>query len=293
MQLPKSLRSRLHITQDQYDFGPSQETETSLSSTTPSSFILYLPTVVLRKQQNPAFALAVRLANHLQLPLIVLGVVLDDTHHHIHLHVDNDSDSNKTQVPVVNTARKLAFTLQAYQQAASEWSTTGAAVLLRVHGGPRSRTPFHLTLARQAAIVVTDEPFVYPYRGLIESVERSVSGSHCYSKKTAVVRVDGSTTVPPVSVLRRRNVGIMEFHGVPDRAWKWHKQTQAQREWHVQAAVRDGELDAPSRVDVACPVPSNALSSLLGENNPTTKFYPKDWLDPSTPAPGRRPWTVE
>ena len=42
--------------------------------------VLYLPTVCLRGKHNPAFALACTLANHLGLPLVVLALVLDDTH---------------------------------------------------------------------------------------------------------------------------------------------------------------------------------------------------------------------
>merc|ERR1712232_258177 len=45
-----------------------------------SSFVLYLPTVNLRMEHNPGFALACHIANAHHVPLLVLAVVLDDTH---------------------------------------------------------------------------------------------------------------------------------------------------------------------------------------------------------------------
>eukprot|EP00957_Ditylum_brightwellii_P170055 12944479-Ditylum_brightwellii.AAC.1 len=68
-----------------------------------TSFVLYLPTVLLRKEHNPAFALACHIANSKQIPLIILAVVLDDDHHHPH----------PNQKAVAMTSRRLSFTLEA------------------------------------------------------------------------------------------------------------------------------------------------------------------------------------
>ena len=92
-------------------------------------------------------------------------------------------------------------------------------------GEGRNRTPNHLTLARRATAVVTDEPFVHPFLSFVESIERVSSkggGVPCY-------HVDGSTLAPPCSRLRRgydgdgRKTGRCAGKGgdkLPDKAWR-------------------------------------------------------------------------
>ena len=132
--------------------------ELPTTSSLKKSFVLYLPTTVLRKRHNPAFALACRLANHHQVPLIVLCTVLDDQHL-----------SRKPLNPLSMTARRLAFTLEALQSCTRQWENHGAGVLIRVHG-PGARAPHHLTLAHQALAVVTDEAFVEPFRMYLRKI---------------------------------------------------------------------------------------------------------------------------
>ena len=141
-------------------------------------FVLYLPTVLLRKRQNPAFALACRIANFYQVPLVVLCTVLDDEHL-----------TREPVKPICMTARRLCFTIEALQSCAVEWEKHGAGVAIRIHG-PGARRPHHLTLARHAVSVVCDEPFVDPFRKYVRKVENSCRASNipCFS-------VDGSTTV--------------------------------------------------------------------------------------------------
>lgn len=250
LHLPPALQARLNITR--HSFTPKR------------SFILYLPTVCLRAKQNPALAIATRLANHLSLPLLILGIVLDDAHL-----------PSKPPQTVAFTARKVAFTLQAYQATAPSWASLGAGVLLRVHG-PLARTPHHLSLAQRAAVTVLDEPFVYPYRGLVESVEKA-TGRAC-------VRVDGSTTVPPVSVLSRFPGDAGKFVGVPTKAWMWKKKTDGARRAQVEGAV-NGDFDA-QEVRLRCPVDA------LGEGSAIAEFLPGSWLDKDSEAPAVRAWTV-
>lgn len=255
LSLPRSLKERIHVTRT-----------SSASSQTASSFILYLPTVVLRSKHNPAFALACRLANAKKLPLLVLCVVLDDFYHKM-------PRAHTSQQPIAHTARKQAFTLQAYQKAASEWSSHGAHVYIRVQHPNGGRTPHHISLAVKATAVIVDEPFVYPFRGFVESIERT---------NATVIRVDGSTTAPPILKLSRiQQSGGVHFRGVPDKAWKWEKQTQGIRRRHVMAVVEDGEFDAPT-----LDTPSPQTSAL-------NQFLPKEWLDQKQPAPGKRAWTLE
>jgi len=265
LQLPETLRVRINPSHDD-----------SQSTSIPPSFVLYLPTVLLRKKHNPAFALACQIANHQQVPLIVLAVVLDDA------HMPSPSPAN----PIVSTSRRLAFVLEALQGATQEWQQHGAGVAVRVHG-PHTRTPHHLTLARQAAAVVTDEPFVHPYLSFCQTLERATksAGVPCY-------RVDGSTTVPPVSVLKReRNTqgNTISYTGVPSKAWMWQKKTESQRKAHVYGAVKEGHLDAPElAVKLA---PSFFLS--IASDDELCRYIPAEWRSAENEAPGRRPWTVE
>jgi hypothetical protein len=276
LDLPRTLQERLHFAAAASAVHPAA----AMIDTKKRTYVLYLPTVNLRSRQNPAFALAVRLANHYHLPLLIVGVVLDDAHlHHTGAPPPQSAPNtnNSAPRPVCHTARKVAFTLQAYQKAAASWTSEhGAACFVRVHGNATARTPHHLTLAHQATVVVLDEPFVHPYRQLVETVERSVA---------ACVRVDGSTTVPPVCMLRRSARGT--FTGVPEKAWKWEKQTASKRREHVVGAVQNEDFDAPELI-IKCPV--NAYEET---NNPISQFLPKDWKDGSNPAPGKRAWSAQ
>ena len=146
-----------------------------VSDLPPSSdgFVLYIPTICLRIDQNPAFALACHAANARKVPLVVLAVILDDAHH-------NTTQDNAT----VMTSRRLAFTLQALSHSSTQWSSHGAAVGIRIHAPPSNsqikgrfikgaRIPDHLTLATRASFVVTDEPFVFPYLKMVQKVEEA------------------------------------------------------------------------------------------------------------------------
>lgn len=260
--LPEILRERIN---------PSHDDSESPSLT--ASFVLYLPTVVLRKKHNPAFALACRLANHYRVALIILAVVLDDVH----------MPSSSPASPIVMTSRRLAFMLEALQHVTQEWERHGAGVAVRVHG-PQARTPHHLTLARHSMAVVTDEPFVQPFLSFCESVERATrsAGVRCY-------RVDGSTTVPPMSKLQRQRDGnVVAYKGVPPKAWMWQKMTDSKRKAHVYGVVKDGHFDAPE-LSVKLE-PSFFLSSTLPL---LRQCLPADWQNAEIPAPGRRPWTME
>ena len=266
LELPETLRVRINPSHDSF-----------CSSPTPPSFVLYLPTVVLRKKHNPAFALACRLANHRHVPLLVLAIVLDDAHMSL---------SSPEAKPMVATSRRLAFVLEALQKTTQEWEQHGAGVAIRVHG-PQARMPHHLTLARNAVAVVTDEPFVHPFLSYCQAAERAtqVAGVPCY-------RVDGSTTVPPISILKRQRDGegnMIGYKGVPSKAWMWQKKTESQRKAHVYGAVQDGHLDAP---ELKVKLPPNFFLSLSSDHD-MYKYIPAEWRSVENAAPGHRAWTVE
>ena len=236
------------------------------------SFVLYLPTVNLRKKHNPAFSLACHIANKHQVPVLVLAIVLDDTHL-----------PNKGQKPIVFTARRIAFVLEAMQQASCEWQDHGAGVAVRVHG-PSSRTPHHLTLVQQSVAVVSDEPFVNPYLSFVQSVERVARRS-----KVPLYRVDGSTTVAPVCMLQKKVDfdGNVSYKDVPKKAWLWQKKTDPNRRGQVYGVVQDGHFDAPALTKRLQP------NFFLDKDTATTLNLPGDWTNLDTPSPGKRPWTVE
>lgn len=253
LDLPATLRARVNITRAAFAPKPT--------------FVLYLPLVVLRAKHNPGLALAARLANHLGLPLIILSVLPDDAHL-----------PGPFPRPVVSTARRLAFTLQAHQAAAPAWAATGAAVLLRAHG-PAARAPDHCSLAARAAATVLDEPFVRPYTRVAAAAEAAAAA--------ACVRVDGSTTVPPAAVLTRApGPGPPRYRGVPAKAWMWEKATAGRRRAQVAGAVEAGDFDAPA-LRLRCPRDARAV-----DGNPVAPFLPRRWAEEGAQAPGERAWTL-
>eukprot|EP00526_Cylindrotheca_closterium_P009282 CAMPEP_0113634222 /NCGR_PEP_ID=MMETSP0017_2-20120614/17817_1 /TAXON_ID=2856 /ORGANISM="Cylindrotheca closterium" /LENGTH=431 /DNA_ID=CAMNT_0000544907 /DNA_START=18 /DNA_END=1309 /DNA_ORIENTATION=+ /assembly_acc=CAM_ASM_000147 len=220
-------------------------------------FVLYLPTVVLRHRHNPGFALACRLANFLQVPLLVLCTVLDDKHM---TPASLPNGGIACQPPIVAmTARRLAFTLEALQSCTVDWQSHGAGVLIRLHGGPGTRTPHHLTLAHQAAAVVTDEAFVEPYAKYMQTIV-----STCHAANVPCWTVDGSTSVPPKCKLKPvastktdASPKLQRFTGVPAKAWRWAEQTKDKRKPYVYGATQQGHLNAPP---LDCKLTPNFLS---------------------------------
>ena len=257
LNLPVTLLQRIHTTSDEKPHCNGE-------------FVLYLPTVVLRRNHNPVLALACRLANHLQLPLLILALVLDDSH----------LPQTDTK-PVAFTARRVAFTLEAIQHTAQEWESLGAGVAIRVHGPGGSRTPHHLTLTQKAAVVVLDEPFVHPYLRLTQNIERS-----CRAGKVPAFRVDGSTVVPPICKLTLRQNGTYE--GVPNKAWAWLQKTADKRHSQVNGVVKERHFDAP---ELLIQLERNFF--LTTKNTRISATLPTDWKTTETPSPGKRPWTVE
>ena len=224
---------------------PAEEAKLPAEEAKRGGFVLYLPTVCLRIEQNPGFALACHAANHLRVPLVVLAVVPDDASHgtarHPHRAPIDGADA------IVMTSRRLAFVMQALAHCGAKWSEHGAAVGVRVHSTASplvkgARTPDHLSLASRASVVVCDEPFVSPYSTIVNRVEQA-----CAKSQVECLRVDGSCTVPPVSVLRWRNsynVNGLNFDGLPAKAYQWQSKTEHLRQGHLNAAM-EGHFDAP------------------------------------------------
>ena len=280
------------------------------------TYVLYLPTVVLRKRHNPAFAFACYLANYYNVPLIVLVTILDDKHL-----------TRKPLSPICMTSRRLAFTLEALQESCCyEWETEhGAGVAIRVHSNG-ARTPHYLTLAHSAMAVVNDEPFVEPYRTYVRQIVKT-----CKSAGVSCWTVDGSTTVPPNLILQQQQQqqkvviattssssqttatdGDLYFTGAPNKAWRWEKQTNAFRKKHVFSAYKDKSLDAP---ELICKLPCNFFRQQLDNMNDDKDnnnddddsddsddicglkrildLIPSKWKEENASSPGQRPWTVK
>uniref|UniRef100_A0A7S4MBH8 Photolyase/cryptochrome alpha/beta domain-containing protein n=1 Tax=Odontella aurita TaxID=265563 RepID=A0A7S4MBH8_9STRA len=265
---------------ERQDCGGSAADKSLLSSK--ASFVLYLPTVLLRYEHNPAFAVACHIANSRSVPVVVLATVLDDAS-----LPENRKLSDGGAAPIVMTSRRLAFQLEALSQCAREWSEHGAGVAVRVHG-PGCRIPDHLTLSGRAVAVVTDEPFVHPYLTYVRRVEKA-----CRAAEVPCFRVDGSTTVPPCGVLKRVGREYVDlgndspcYSGVSAKAWMWQKKTESRRMGHVRAAM-NGAFDAP-----ALSIRINSDSFFSEGNGSLSNIFPKNWRDAALPAPGRRPWSV-
>jgi len=276
LQISEALKSRISISFDSLTGTNSFAKERKPDD---DKFVLYLPTVNLRLDHNPSFALACHIANTYHVPLLVLAVVLDDS-----------SMPRTTRKPVVMTSRRLAFQLEALSEASNLWCSHGAKVAIRVHG-PRNRAPDHLTLSSRAVAVVIDEPFVNPFLTYTQRVEKT-----CSINSVPCFRVDGSTTVPPVSVLKKKancqNEGNaqMFYTGVPSKAWIWQKQTEGRRNGQVNAAMT-GEFDAPE-LTRKINVDKNQNCTTETVAYFASNIFPLTWRDNNNEAPGSRPWTV-
>ncbi|KAL3940129.1 MAG: hypothetical protein SGBAC_005268 [Bacillariaceae sp.] len=256
--LPPSIKDDNEEKKEEYERTEGGRADPSKGKSSTQPFVLYLPTVVLRHRHNPGFSLACRLANFLRVPLLVLCTVLDDK------HMTPPSLPNgviSSQPPIIAmTARKLAFTLEALQSCTLDWQSHGAGVLIRLHGGPGNRTPHHLTLAHQAAAVVTDEAFVEPYAKYMQTIV-----STCHAAKVPCWTVDGSTSVPPKCKLKpvsapksdAKSPKLQSFTGVPAKAWRWAEQTKDKRKPFVYGATQQGHLNAPP---LDCKLPPSFLS---------------------------------
>lgn len=282
LNLPHALRSRINESNGNHSLNDSNKT-----------FVLYLPTVNLRYDQNPAFAVACHLSNLYNVPCVVLATVLDDQLLPSHMKEWNVKESKQTMKPIVMTSRRLAFLLEALSEAGTHWSNHGAGVAIRVHG-PQCRSPDHLSLSSRAMAVVTDEPFVHPFLNYVLQVERT-----CKQAGIPCFRVDGSTTVPPVSVLKRcsehNNKSNIKYTGVPSKAWMWQKQTEMKRMPQIQAAM-SGEFDAPTLsvrmnddfffLDPAENDPNSSMQTIC------STLFPMSWRHHGNSAPGSRPWSI-
>ena len=254
LKLHPCLRARIHRVHP----APSSQQRPSNNNNDEDGFVLYLPTVLLRYEQNPAFAVACHAANSLNVPLVVLAVVVDDASHSCPANSHRcPLTSDISASSVVMTSRRLAFTLQALSHACTQWSEHGAAVGIRVHASNKpinpnckeptkgARYPDHLTLATRSSLVVTDEPFVSPYLTFVQRIEEA-----CRKANVECLRVDGSCTVPPVQVLKRRSItnqnnnGAIIYDGVPAKAYLWQNKTEHMRESHLNAAM-EGHFDPP------------------------------------------------
>eukprot|EP00554_Chaetoceros_debilis_P016811 CAMPEP_0194127254 /NCGR_PEP_ID=MMETSP0150-20130528/60425_1 /TAXON_ID=122233 /ORGANISM="Chaetoceros debilis, Strain MM31A-1" /LENGTH=809 /DNA_ID=CAMNT_0038821171 /DNA_START=76 /DNA_END=2505 /DNA_ORIENTATION=+ len=265
LDISKVLRSRITSSTPCSPTTATTGSGSGSDSVSNTGYVLYLPTNNLRQEHNPAFALACHIANHYQIPLLVLAVALDDGTHVLpgSLSPSSTVSSSSSSLPsssssklksIVMTARRLAFHIEALASASSSWSNHGAAVAIRIHG-PGARRPDHLTLARRARAVVCDEPFVHPFLNFVQSVERVCGSSSNNGNNVPCYRVDGNTTVPPAMVLKKNNnnskIGNKNgntahqfYTGVPSKAWMWQKKTESMRMEQLYAALQ-GELDAP------------------------------------------------
>jgi len=231
------------------------------------SYVLYLPTVLLRSHQNPALKLAVELANHLNLPLIILIVLT--THHLPQSHP-------LAQNPPRHTARRLAFLLEALCPTIKAFQNKiHAHVFIKIFNPPQYQSMDHVTLSIRSKAVILDEPFVHPHLGFNEKIE-SVIKSCCKTNKEHLgcFRVDGSTTVPPRLLFGSKKL--------PPKAYQWQTMTESKRKNHLLAA-QQGHFDVQNPVVHYCQNWEDA--SFVSQ-------LPSTWRNSSLKSPEVRPWTL-
>ncbi|CAM9208704.1 unnamed protein product, partial [Heterosigma akashiwo] len=118
-----------------------------------NGFVLYIMSRAMRTIDNPAFLLALTLANHLMVPVVVTCTLRDRLEH--------------------ATARKHTFILESLREVEEQLLALGVPFLLNIHqNGRRAQT--HLQLAFRAIAVVMELPFVQPHTRLVKQVQTSI-----------------------------------------------------------------------------------------------------------------------
>ena len=155
-------------------------------------FVLYISTVALRFEENPALDVSVHLGNKLQLPVLCHSF-FDDRMPHA-------------------TARRAHFVIDSVreQQACLSRDQGVLSTFQFLRSG--NREPIHLSLASRAAVVVTDEPFVEPHLALLRQLQQSM-------ESTTLLTVDTACILPSRLTLPK------DCH----RAFQFRKATQARQ----------------------------------------------------------------
>jgi len=177
--LPSFLSERIHVRRG----GP-------IRSTNSSAFVLYISTVALRAEENPALDVAVHFGRSLNLPVLSHGF-FNDRHTHA-------------------TARRAHFVIDSAREAQQGMLTRGVICTYQVMK-PGQRQPRHMTLAARAAVVVTDEPFVEPHLSVLSALLRAGS--------TPLVTVDTACILP----------ARLTNRGDCDRAFRFRQKTSSAR----------------------------------------------------------------
>ncbi|GAB5355172.1 hypothetical protein AAMO2058_000183100 [Amorphochlora amoebiformis] len=175
---PQFLFERISIRRD----GP-------LSHTAAHAFVLYVSTVALRAEENPALDVAVHLSRALNVPVVAHGFFDDRSAH--------------------ATARRAHFIIDSAREAQACLTAKGIPCTYQIMKNG-ARQPMHLTLASRAVCVVTDEAFVEPYLTLFGQLKRM---------KTPFVSVDTSC-IYPARLTRAKDC---------DRAFRFRNATSAAR----------------------------------------------------------------
>jgi deoxyribodipyrimidine photolyase len=138
----------------------------------PRSFVLYWMRSAQRATHNPSLCVAAHAAQQLGLPVLVLLTVEDGQPH--------------------DTARRHTFLLEGVRDVAGALRRRGFSVHVYVHSSA-GRTPWQLTLAHRAAIVITDEPFCDPWLSSCTALARAGFAAPLFC-------VDASCVVPCATV---------------------------------------------------------------------------------------------
>jgi deoxyribodipyrimidine photolyase len=119
-------------------------------------YVLYVATVALRADENPALDVAIKLAIYLSQPLLV-HAFFDDRAPHA-------------------TARRAAFIFESVCELERDLHAKGIPFSFQMFGDGQ-RQPYHLTMASRAGCVVMDEPFIAYHLQTVAKIVRCGSPS--------------------------------------------------------------------------------------------------------------------
>lgn len=187
MVLPQFLSERVRVCKDG---------QLSRLGTDPPPFVLYIASVTLRADENPALDLAIHLSKALSVPLLAHALYSDRWPH--------------------STARRAAFVIDSVREMQGRLAARGVPFTFQfLRSG--ARQPLHMTLASRAVAIVTDEPFVQPYLGLV----RRLAGCGA-----PLVTVDTACVLP----------AQLTAKGDCNRAFRFRAKTDKQRRVRLSAS---------------------------------------------------------
>mmetsp|Transcript_14153 Transcript_14153/g.23727 ORF Transcript_14153/g.23727 Transcript_14153/m.23727 type:complete len:597 (-) Transcript_14153:43-1833(-) len=210
LKLPSFLQERCVVRRN----GPVRidKSASKPNASSSAAFVLYLSTVALRADENPALDVALHMSRRFDVALVVHSFFNDKSAH--------------------ATSRRAHFVLDSVREYQSTLKSRGIPCTFQMMK-PGSRQQWHLTLASRAVAIVTDEPFVHPHLGVFMQLYTCV-------KNKPLITVDTSCILP-ARLTKPSDCG---------RAFRFRKNTEAARKSRLaQAYPHPPDLDPKFRLN--------------------------------------------